>query len=158
MRDSSLSACTQAVVAAEVGHLELAKAYLYEAAQMDIADLDKNTADGLHMASLAGTVIATVAGLGGLRDFDGRLTFRPRLPSGLERLRFAIEMRGRLLRVDVRPGEATYSLEEGGSLHLFHWDEELSLEGGGSVTLPIPPAEDILAPRQPPGREPKRVP
>jgi alpha,alpha-trehalose phosphorylase len=158
VRDSSLSACTQAVVAAEVGHLELAKAYLYEAAQMDIADLDKNTGDGLHMASLAGTVIATVAGFGGLRDFGGRLTFRPRLPSGIERLRFAIEVRGRLLRVDVRPEEATYSLEEGGKLHLFHWDEELILEGGGSVTLPIPPAEDVPAPKQPRGREPKRIP
>jgi alpha,alpha-trehalose phosphorylase len=154
VRDSSLSACTQAVVAAEVGHLDLAKAYLYEAARMDIADLERNTADGLHMASLAGAVIAMVAGFGGLREYGGRLRFRPRLPRGIERLRFAIEVRNRLLRVDVRSEEASYSLEEGGRLSLFHWDEELSLEGGGSVTMPIPPAEDISAPSQPAGREP----
>ena len=54
MRDSSLSACTQAVVAAEVGHLELAYDYFGEAALMDIADLEHNTGDGLHIASLAG--------------------------------------------------------------------------------------------------------
>src|SRR6185312_16602888 len=30
VRDSSLSACTQAIVAAEVGHLDLAYDYLYE--------------------------------------------------------------------------------------------------------------------------------
>ncbi len=158
VRDSSLSACTQAVIAAEVGHLDLARAYLYEAAQMDIADLERNTADGLHMASLAGAVLATVTGFGGLRELKGRLTFRPRLPRGLERLRFALELRGRLLRVDVRPEEATYSLEEGLRVHFSHWDEELSLEGGGSVTMPIPPAEDIPAPAQPPGREAKRAP
>ena len=36
VRDSSLSACTQAVIAAEVGHLELAYDYLAEAALMDL--------------------------------------------------------------------------------------------------------------------------
>ena len=40
VRDSSLSACTQAVVAAEIGHLELAYDYLGEAALVDLADLD----------------------------------------------------------------------------------------------------------------------
>src|SRR5262249_48244372 len=36
VRDSSLSACTQAVVAAEVGHLELAYDYFGEAALVDL--------------------------------------------------------------------------------------------------------------------------
>ena len=54
VRDSSLSACTQAVMAAEVGHLDLAYDYLHEAALMDLRDLHHNTRDGLHMASLAG--------------------------------------------------------------------------------------------------------
>ena len=39
VRDSSLSACTQAVVAAEVGHLDLAYDYFAEAALMDLHDL-----------------------------------------------------------------------------------------------------------------------
>ena len=43
VRDSSLSACTQAVVAAEVGHLELAYDYFAEAALMDFHDLEHNT-------------------------------------------------------------------------------------------------------------------
>ena len=65
VRDSSLSACTQAVVAAEVGHMELAYDYLGEAALMDLHDLERNTCDGVHIASLAGAWIAVVAGLGG---------------------------------------------------------------------------------------------
>ena len=68
VRDSSLSACVQAVVAAEVGHLELAYDYFGEAALMDLGDLEHNTRDGLHMASLAGSWIAAVAGFGGMRD------------------------------------------------------------------------------------------
>ena len=63
VRDSSLSACMQAIVAAEVGHLELAYDYFGEAALMDLDDLEHNTRDGLHMASLAGSWLAAVAGL-----------------------------------------------------------------------------------------------
>ncbi|MDQ1740803.1 MAG: alpha,alpha-trehalose phosphorylase, partial [Pseudonocardiales bacterium] len=48
VRDSSLSACSQAVVAAEVGHLQLAHDYLGEAALMDLRDLEHNTRDGVH--------------------------------------------------------------------------------------------------------------
>ena len=44
IRDSSLSACTQAVMCAEVGHLELAHDYTYEAALIDLRDLHDNTA------------------------------------------------------------------------------------------------------------------
>ena len=63
VRDSSLSACTQAVIAAEVGHLELAYDYFAEAALLDLDDLEHNTRDGLHIASLAGAWIAAVGGL-----------------------------------------------------------------------------------------------
>ena len=86
MRDSSLSACVQAAVAAEVGHLELAYDYFGEAALMDLGDLEHNTRDGLHMASLAGSWIAAVAGFGGMRCYGGELSFRPRLPAALSKL------------------------------------------------------------------------
>ena len=156
VRDSSLSAATQAVVAAEVGHLDLAKDYLYEASHMDIADLERNTSDGLHMASLAGAVIATIAGFGGLRDHGTKLAFRPRLPEGLDRLRFGLQLRGTLLRVEVSSIEATYRVERGGGIHLEHWDEPVDLTARHAATLPIPPAPDLTAPSQPPGREPGR--
>ena len=45
-RDSSLSACTQAVMCADVGHLELAHDYAHEAALIDLRDLHHNTRDG----------------------------------------------------------------------------------------------------------------
>ena len=83
VRDSSLSACTQAVMAAEVGHLDLAFDYLGEAALMDLHDLEHNTRDGVHIASLAGAWVALVSGFGGLRHQDGMVSFAPRLPEGL---------------------------------------------------------------------------
>ena len=41
-------------IAAEVGHLDLAYDYFAEAALMDLHDLEHNTRDGIHIASLAG--------------------------------------------------------------------------------------------------------
>ena len=81
VRDSSLSACTQAVIAAEIGHLELAFDYFGEAALIDLDDIEHNTRDGLHLAALAGAWIVAVAGFGGMRDHDGELSFKPRLPA-----------------------------------------------------------------------------
>ncbi len=95
VRDSSLSASTQAIIAAEVGHLDLAYDYLGEAALMDLRDLEDNTRDGVHMASLAGAWLALVCGFGGMRRVEGEITFEPRLPQGLTRLAFTVMSKGR---------------------------------------------------------------
>jgi alpha,alpha-trehalose phosphorylase len=156
VRDSSLSACTQAVVAAEVGHLELAYDYFAEAALMDLGDLEHNTADGIHIASVAGTWIAAVAGFGGLRDHRGELSFAPRLPAALTRLRFRIMIRASSLLVEVDHDQATYALLDGPSLIFRHHGEELELTAEATVSRPIPELAVRPTPRQPPGREPNR--
>ena len=153
VRDSSLSACAQAVVAAETGHLELAYAYTVEAALMDLGDLEHNTADGLHIASLAGAWIAVVAGLGGLRDHGSRLSFAPRLPAALTALSFRLTWRGTLLRVTVGEGTARYEIGDG-RLRLDHHGQEVELSPGEPLELPIPGIDPGEPPHQPPGREP----
>ncbi|GAA0679224.1 glycosyl hydrolase family 65 protein [Kitasatospora atroaurantiaca] len=156
VRDSSLSACTQAVIAAEVGQLDLAYDYTAEAAMMDLHDLGGNTRDGLHMASLAGACIALVAGFGGLRDHTGHLSFRPRLPSGLERLSFSMLVRESLLHVEITHATTTYTLNRGGPLVLMHEGEQLKVEPGHPLKLPVKMPETPERCVQPPGREPAR--
>jgi alpha,alpha-trehalose phosphorylase len=156
VRDSSLSACVQAVVAAETGHLDLAYDYFGEAALMDLDDLEHNTRDGLHMASLAGSWIAAVAGFGGVRDSRRGLTFRPMLPAALSRLRFRMVRRGRRLRIDVRHGEVTYELMSGEPMDVFHHDERIRLEEGAPQTREWSPPSAGPEPTQPPGRAPRR--
>ncbi|WP_250029085.1 glycoside hydrolase family 65 protein [Paractinoplanes maris] len=160
VRDSSLSACVQAVLAAEVGHLELAHDYLGEAALMDLHDLHQNSRDGLHIASLAGTWISLVAGLGGMRDFNGQLTFAPRLPSRINNLEFSLLWRGLRLRVNVTADEVTYSLRNGGGsarLVLVHHGKDVEVTQVKPVTVPIPAAHPAgPAPVQPAGRAPVR--
>ncbi|HEX7299929.1 MAG TPA: glycosyl hydrolase family 65 protein, partial [Solirubrobacteraceae bacterium] len=156
VRDSSLSSCTQAVIAAEVGHLDLAYDYFGEAALMDLGDVERNTRDGLHMASLAGAWMAAVMGFGGLRDHDGELRFAPRLPTRLSRLAFRLGWRGRTLRVEVSDRTATYELLAGDALDIFHCHERATVVPGEPLRLPVPPLTPRPEPPQPPGRRPQR--
>jgi alpha,alpha-trehalose phosphorylase len=155
VRDSSLSACTQAVIAAEVGHLELAYDYFAEAALVDLHDLAGTTHNGVHIASLAGAWTAAVAGFGGMRDHGGVLTFAPRLPARLERLAFRLVFRGRRLKVEVTGREATYTLVDGAPLDVAHHGQTIALSKE-PITLAVPPAPARPAPSQPVGREPSR--
>ena len=154
VRDSSLSACSQAVIAAEVGHVELAYDYFAEAALMDLHDLQHNARNGVHIASLAGAWIAAVAGLGGMRDYGGALTFAPRLPEDLGRLAFRLLHRGRRLKVEVENESASYTLLSGDPLEVRHHGEPIRLTGDAPVTRPVPAPPDRERPSQPPGRAP----
>jgi alpha,alpha-trehalose phosphorylase len=154
VRDSSLSASTQAVLAAEVGHLDLAYDYLAEAAFTDLHDLHDNVHNGLHMASLAGAWIGVVAGFGGMRDHDGHVTFAPRLPPALNRLAFRMYVRGTRLSVEIGRESATYRIVSGGPLRTAHHGEPIEVEAGHELTMPIPPPPQREAPVQPKGRRP----
>src|SRR5262249_32839147 len=139
VRDSSLSDATEAVIAAEVGHLELAYDYLVEAARMDLDDLEHNTRDGVHIAAVAGAWIALVDGFGGMRTSGGELRFAPRLPSKLKRVAFKLRYRGRRLQVTATREAACYTLEEGAALELKHHGQLFTLDISLPVMLPIPP-------------------
>jgi alpha,alpha-trehalose phosphorylase len=153
VRDSSLSACTQAVIAAEVGQLDLAHDYLAEAALMDLRDVEHNTSDGVHMASLAGAWMALVAGFGGMRAGFGPLAFSPRLPDGITGLTFRMRYRGRKLRVTISLDRAKYELIEGDPITVTHHGDEFEL-GKKAVDRKVPSVKAGPRPEQPPGRPP----
>ncbi len=154
VRDSSLSAQTQAVLAAEIGHMRLAQDYLKECAYTDLDDLHHNAASGLHLANLAGLWLVLVAGFGGMRDHDGALTFAPRLPTSWTRLRFGMVFRGRHLIVDVARDEVTYKLTSGEPLNIRHHGQKLTVKPGKGATRDIPALVAPAPVQQPPGRPP----
>jgi alpha,alpha-trehalose phosphorylase len=154
VRDSSLSAATQAVMAAETGHLDLSYEYLCETSLLDLADLAGDTGHGLHIAALAGVWSGVVAGFGGLRHLQAGLAFSPRLPRALTRVAFTVRWRGRRLRVEITPDAAAYRLMEGAELDLFHHGQPVTVPATGAVSFPIARIEPGETPRQPTGRQP----
>ncbi|AEA25342.1 glycoside hydrolase family 65 protein [Pseudonocardia benzenivorans] len=155
VRDSSLSAATQAVVAAWTGHLDLAFDYFAEAALVDLGDLAGNTDHGMHIASMAGTWTAVASGFGGMRtDRDG-ISFAPRLPSALSRISFGLKYQGRSLRVTITPDEVEYRLVSGPPMRLRHHGEPLALADAPVVRdMPAVPMPEPV--EQPHGRSPRR--
>ncbi|MDJ0953155.1 MAG: glycosyl hydrolase family 65 protein [Acidimicrobiia bacterium] len=136
--DSSLSASIQSIAAAEIGYLDKAMEYGRYAILMDLADIGHNVSDGCHIASMGGTWMVLVYGFAGMRDFDGNISFRPRLPAGITRLRFPVTVRGHLLDVAIENGTTTYTLVEGDELTIAHFDDEVELVPGEPITRTLP--------------------
>ncbi len=154
VRDSSLSACTQAVIAARTGHLDLAYNYLGEAALVDLHDLAGNTDHGIHIASMSGTWTAIVLGFGGMGcDADG-LSFAPVLPASLSRVSFGLRWQGRQIRVTITPGETEYQLVSGAPMRLRHHGDPVALDDE-PATLPVPSVDRVEPVEQPYGRAPR---
>jgi alpha,alpha-trehalose phosphorylase len=154
VRDSSLSACTQAVVAAETGHVDLAYDYLTEAALVDLDDLEHNTRDGLHLASLAGAWIALVPGLAGLREHAGTLAFTPRLPTGITRLSITLCVRRSRLQAEITAMSTTYRVLDGPPVTVLHDGQRVTTSVGSSICSPNPTTPPRGRPLQPTGRTP----
>ena len=136
--DSSLSACVQAILAAEIGYEELAEEYFRYALLMDLADVNGNVVDGVHIASTGGVWMALAYGFGGMRDHGGVLRFDPRLPSAWERLVLPLRFRERSLKVTLEAGRIMLLLEEGEPLDVEVRGTTLRLEQGVEVAHDAP--------------------
>ena len=113
--DSTLSAVVQSIIAAEVGYHEVAYDYFLQGLFVDLADLHRNTVDGLHIASTGGVWASLVNGFGGMRDHDARLRFDPRMPTEWSSLTFPLTWRGTRVRVTLTPDALRFEVEDGSS-------------------------------------------
>ena len=116
--DSTLSAVVQAIVAAEIGYRDLALEYFAHAAYVDLDNKHGNTADGVHVASVGGVWMTLVNGFAGMRDYDGLLSFDPRLPDQWPSLAFRLSWHGSRLRVRVTHEHIAFELASGQDVHL----------------------------------------
>ena len=126
--DLSLSSCVEAIIAGQIGDLDKAIRYGMAALLMDLADVGGNVKDGCHVASMGGTWMMLTYGLGGMRDYDGSLSFWPRrAPEDDATLLFTLTYRGQRLKVEIGPHEVEYALREGDCLVIRHETEEIQL-------------------------------
>ncbi len=135
--DSSLSVCIQSIVASEIGYLDKASEYARYATLMDLEDIGGNVKDGCHIASMGGSWMVSVYGFAGMRDYDGHISFNPKLPKQLERLRLPLTIRGQLLVVDIGQDAVTYLLQQGAGLTVTHQGEDISLAEGVPVSVEL---------------------
>jgi len=138
VHDSSLSASTWSILAAELGRTERALEYFREGARLDLDDLHGNASHGAHMAAMAGTWLSLVWGFAGLRIAgDGALLFSPALPAAWSGYHFTILWRQRRLRVEVSRSGTRYRLDRGDPMQIVHAGEPLVVASGSETTRPL---------------------
>ncbi|TVQ95614.1 MAG: glycoside hydrolase family 65 protein [Spirochaetaceae bacterium] len=126
--DSSLSACFQAILAAEIGHEQKALEYFQYALLMDLANVAGNVVDGVHIASTGGVWMTLVYGFGGMRDFHGALSFEPQLPSAWGNLKFRLRFHESRISVEITHKHLRFELYEGEPLTITVRGEKVNLE------------------------------
>ena len=92
---SSLSPCIHALLAARLGHMDLAEQYFRQSSEIDLSDNRGDAAGGVHAAALGGLWQAAVFGFGGLSLGDDGPRLDPRLPPAWRELSFRIRWRGK---------------------------------------------------------------
>jgi alpha,alpha-trehalose phosphorylase len=128
--DSSLSACIQSIMAAEVDEMDKALEYAKAATLMDLGDVAGNVKDGCHIAAMGGVWMVLVYGFAGMRDYNGELCFWPSLPEVFHCVRFNLIFKGQTLEVDVGHEVTHYTLKSGKGLTIRHEGQAIELSPG----------------------------
>ena len=119
---SSLSPALHALVAARLGDGALARRYMQQASDIDLADKTGNAAGGVHMAALAGLWQAAVFGVAGVRTLEDGIALAPQLPEGWTQLGCCVQWRRCRLRLVFAADPARI---------------EVAVEGSGELTIAV---------------------
>ncbi len=125
--DSSLSVSMYSIMANYLGQEEKAYHYFMETARLDLDNTHKNTADGLHLANMAGNYTALTNGYAGMRVVDSVLGFNPKIAKQWNSYSLRINFHNCLIKLSVTKEDVTYELLEGDGLKLKHKDHEFDL-------------------------------
>jgi alpha,alpha-trehalose phosphorylase len=144
--DSSLSACVQAMAAAQIGFDEHAERYFREALFVDLADLHGNTRDGVHVASAGGVWGTVVFGFAGLFESGTAISFDPHLPAAWSSMSFRVQRHGSRMLVELDRDGCTVTVVSGHGvpIHTQPGVTGLTTEPQGDEL-----AEDAAPPSQP---------
>ncbi|GAB4182982.1 MAG: glycosyl hydrolase family 65 protein [Wenzhouxiangellaceae bacterium] len=100
--DSSLSACVHSILAAWLGRDDVAMDYFQKTLRTDLDNGHGNTAHGLHIAAMAGSLACLYHGYAGLRCDHQGVHLAPRLPPDWHSLRLRFHYRDSLLQLELR--------------------------------------------------------
>ncbi len=88
--------------------------YFVEAVRSDVEDTQGGTTpEGIHTAVMAGTVRHVIERFAGVRLSAERLSMTPRLPDGVDRIRFAVRWRDTLVSVEVDRDRVRFDVPTG---------------------------------------------
>ncbi len=135
VHESSLSPCVHVVLAARIGNKDKAYEMYLRTARLDLDDYNNDTEDGLHITSMAGTWMAVVKGIGGMRVHRNQLYFEPFLPNTWQSISFKIQFRGNTILVKVTAKETRLENLSSGKVSVNLYGKTHALGAKGVVVV-----------------------
>lgn len=114
VHESSLSPCVHVILAAKIGQMEKALELYLRTSRLDLDDYNHEADEGLHITSMAGTWMAVVEGLAGIRVTSDTLSIHPRIPKPWKAYSFQILFKNQPLAISITQQKVT--VENLGSL------------------------------------------
>src|SRR5262249_6044586 len=119
---SSLSPALHALIAARLGDGALARRYMQQASDIDLANDAGTVAGGVHMAALGGLWQAVVFGVAGVGARGNGIALDPQLPEGWTQLGCCVQWRQCRLRLILAADPTRI---------------EIAVEGSGELTIAL---------------------
>ena len=110
--DSSLSLCAHAEAEAVIGEMDKAVGFFHQAMEIDLGMSYKDSAEGIHAASLGGIVNCILRGFAGIKTDGNMFRFTPHLPDHWQSIRFSFMDHGRKKTAVVTNEGAAVTAEE----------------------------------------------
>lgn len=119
VHESSLSPCIYSIIASEIGYNKKAYELYLRTSRLDLEDYNKDTDEGLHITSMAGTWMSIIYGFAQFRVKNNKIHLNPFVPEKWKSYSFKIFYRGNLLSFNIKPNKIEIYLEKGDDLELI---------------------------------------
>jgi len=119
VHESSLSPSLHAILASRIGYKEKAFELFKRSCSLDLADLNRDTRDGCHITSMAGSWMCIVHGFAGLDIQNGCVHLNPCLPAAWKSYSFNIIFRDRLINIKILKDSVEIAVNTEESLDIY---------------------------------------
>jgi maltose phosphorylase len=135
VHESSLSPCVHSILAAKIDRMDKAYEMYLRTSRLDLDDYNHEVHEGLHITSMAGTWLSIVQGFGGMRNFDGQLSFAPQIPKEWESYSFKINFRGATLKIFKDQQSAKFTNESQTPVDILVDGKKITISSKELVTV-----------------------
>jgi maltose phosphorylase len=135
VHESSLSPCVHSILASKLNKDEKAYEMYLRTARLDLDDYNNEVDEGLHITSMAGTWLSVVQGFGGMRNFDYKLSFSPKIPKQWQSYAFKINYNGIILQIFKSQEFTKIRNLSDESVELYLYDKKYELKGKNEIKI-----------------------
>jgi maltose phosphorylase len=98
--------------------------------RLDLDDYNHEADEGLHITSMAGTWMAIVEGMAGIRVLTDSVKMNPVIPNNWKQYQFQILVRNQPLEICVTQQECEITNKGNQSIDIIVFDQNIHIESG----------------------------